>query len=140
VFGDFVEIYGTKVGEKGGKVTELKKLKVNLAIHLYHFLLLLFRESYVGTRYSAPFRLGSVLYMMRAMKGSMMGYWSGEPSVRSSVWNSQLTTKMAKSSRQWGSLNNRRTDRSEPESLLSIWYETLGRWHLHVLFCGHVNI
>ncbi len=51
-----MEIYDTKVDEKGGNVTELKKLKVTLAIHLYHFLLLLlFRESYVGTRYSARF-------------------------------------------------------------------------------------
>ena len=34
----------------------------------------------------------------------------------------------------------RRTDRLEPESLLRIWYETIGSWHLHFLCCGHVNI
>ena len=33
----------------------------------------------------------------------------------------------------------RRTDRLELESLLKIWYETKS-WHLHFLFCGHVNI
>jgi hypothetical protein len=75
LFSDFMEIYDTKVSEKGGNITELKKLKVTLTIHLYHFLLLLFRESYIRTRYSAPFRLGSVLYTMRTMKSSMMGYW-----------------------------------------------------------------